>query len=224
MRSELFLEVCKRSDDDYQQIRDRHYVPNKGTHGQQIHFKIFDSDQLVGIISGASAVYAVASRDKFFEIPSGSDERQKFFLPSIVNNTVFRLETHTPNLGSRVLSLWRKTVSNIWEDLYGVPVIGFETFVVEEEYRKGSMYLADNWTRVGVTAGSTKEHSNGASSPHERIQTMPKLVFCKWNGRPRKPNVEYVSSWKSYTPEEKARAKRLAAVRIELLGKRFYSK
>lgn len=223
MKSELFLEICKRSDDDYQKIRDRHYVENKGTHGQQVHFKIFDSGELVGIISGASAVYAVASRDNFFRIPSGKDERQKLFLPSIVNNTVFRLEKHTPNLGSRVLSLWRTTISKVWEQLYEVPVIGFETFVVEEEYRKGSMYLADNWTKVGVTSGSTKAHANGAASPHERVETIPKLVFCKWNGRPAVPKVEYVSSWRQSTVEEKARAKRIALVRNEIVGERFYS-
>jgi len=32
----------------------------------------------------------------------------------------------------------------LWEDLYGVPVIGFETFVVEEDWRKGTLYRADN--------------------------------------------------------------------------------
>ena len=138
------LEFCKISDSRYQQIRDRHYVDNRGCHGQQIHFLIHYSDQICGIISGASSVYGVKSRDLFFNIPKEKIKKQQFFLPSIVNNTVFRLELHEKNLATRVLSRWRKVMCGLWEDLYGVPVIGFETFVVEEDWRKGTLYRADN--------------------------------------------------------------------------------
>ncbi|MCA1800329.1 MAG: DUF4338 domain-containing protein, partial [Actinobacteria bacterium] len=106
-------------------------------------------------------------------------------------------------------------------ELYGVEVIGFETFVVEEDWRKGSLYLADNWKRVGETAGSTKAHK-GLTNASTRIETSKKLVYCRWvSGKHEVPIVPYVSSWRSVTPEEKARAKRLAATRKELLGKTF---
>ena len=158
MKDGILLEVCKRSDKHYQDIRDRHYVPNRGTHGQQIHFLIWYKDKLVGIISGASSVYGVKARDKFFQIPSDQKVKQKLYLPAIINNTVFRLEHHEPNLATRVLSKWRKTITILWDKLYGVPVLGFETFVVEEDWRKGTIYKADNWSSLGVTAGSTKVH------------------------------------------------------------------
>ena len=54
---EIELEVVKRSDERYQEIRERHYVPNRGTHGQQIHFLIWYKGQPVGIITGASGVW-----------------------------------------------------------------------------------------------------------------------------------------------------------------------
>ena len=57
---------------------------------------------------------------------------------------------------------------------------GFETFIVEESWRKGSMYKADNWTYVGETQGSTKFHQHGVEKKFERREVEKKLVYCKW--------------------------------------------
>lgn len=215
------LEFVKRTDCRYQEIRDRHYVPNRGTHGQQIHFLIWFKGEVIGIISGASSVYGVKDRDNFFGIPKDKHTKQKFYLPAIINNTVFRIEYHEKNLATKILSKWRKVIKTIWEDLYNIDVIGFETFVVEESYRKGSLYKADNWVCVGETAGSTKQHK-GLHNKSTRIETMPKLIFCKWaDGKPLSPTKEYKSSWKKETDEEKARAKEIIRKKNELIGVKF---
>jgi hypothetical protein len=170
------LERCKRTDPLYQTIRDRHYIPNRGTHGQQLHYLVKIDGEVVGIISGASCVWAVKSRDDYFGL---TKENKRVALPSIINNVVFRLERHDiPNLGTQVLSLWRKQVAVDWEERYHVKVHGFETFIIEEGWRKGSMYKADNWDFVGQTFGSTKAHK-GLENKSERLQTVPKLVYCK---------------------------------------------
>ena len=70
------LEFCKSSDPRYQDIRDRHYVPNHGTQGQQLHFIIHYKNQVVGIISAASSVYAVKARDDYFQIPKDIKQRK----------------------------------------------------------------------------------------------------------------------------------------------------
>lgn len=214
------LEFCKRSDSRYQEIRNRHYVENKGTHGQQIHFIIWYDSEIAGIISGASSVFAVKDRDDFFKIPKDKHEKTKKYLPSIINNTVFRLEKHIPNLATAVLSKWRKVCSKLWFELYGVEVIGFETFVVEEDYRKGTLYKADNWLYVGETKGSTKSH-NGLDNKSTRIKTSIKMIYCKWAGKNKTPKNEYISSWRAETKEEKERAKRISKLRKDLIGKLF---
>ena len=66
MKYNIHLERCKRSDERYQNIRDRHYIPNHGTIGQQIHYLVFLDNEVCGIISGASSVFAVKSRDEYF--------------------------------------------------------------------------------------------------------------------------------------------------------------
>lgn len=210
------LIACKRSHPKYQEIRDRHYVENKGTHGQQIHHLAFLDGELVGILTGSSAVWAVKARDDFFGI---STKNRKNELNSIVNNSVFRLETHIPHLGSKIISLWRKKISIQWEGLYGVPVAGYETFVLEEGERKGILYKADNWTYVGDTKGSTKSHS-GLKNKSKRRKTPIKRVYCYKNGGVPLCN-EYKSSWRAETKEEKERAKKLKRNRQEMYEKSY---
>lgn len=220
LNNDIQLEFCKRTDPRYQEIRNRHYVPNNGCHGQQIHFLIWYKGDIVGIISGASSVYAVKSRDEFFNIPPDKEIKQKKYLPAIINNVVFRLECHEKNLATRVLSKFRRVAADLWFQLYNVPVIGFETFVVEEDWRKGALYKADNWTFCGETIGSTKSHK-GLTNKSERVKTNSKLVYCRWVNKPVVPTIEYVSSWRAITDEEKDRAKRIAKLKKELIGKIF---
>lgn len=215
------LEFCKSSDPRYQDIRDRHYVPNKGTQGQQLHFLIHYKNQIVGIISAASSVYAVKARDDYFKIPKDKDLRQQLYLPSIVNNSVFRLEYHEKNLATKVLSKWRKVTQELWKKLYGVDVIGFETFVIENDTRKGALYKADNWQMVGMTSGNAKAHSKGGMKGKSfREETVAKICLCK-KVSDKIPKDKYVSSWRAVTTEEKARSKALGKVRQELVGKLF---
>jgi len=219
---EINLEFCKRSDVRYKTIRDRHYVENKGAHGQQIHFIIHYNDQIAGIISGGSSVYQVASRDEFFSIPSNKQTKEKFFLPAIVNNTVFRLEVHEKNLATRVLSKFRKVTQELWHGLYGVRVIGFETFVIETETRKGTLYKADNWKYLGSTVGRTKQHKSqdGMKGKSSWTDTDPKLVFAI-KTKIKNPTIPYVSSWRRSTKEEKDRGKQIASYRKSLISKVF---
>ena len=175
MRYNVELIRCKRSNPEYQEIRDRHYIPNHGTFGQQIHYLIKLDGETVGIISGASAVYAVKARDDYFGL---TKENKRVALNSIINNTVFRLEKNLPNLGTQILAMWRKQIAADWEAQYHVRVHGFETFVIENETRKGCMYKADNWEYVGQTKGSTKTH-NGMQNKSKRLDTEVKLIYVK---------------------------------------------
>lgn len=191
MKYNIRLERCKRSNPIYKEIRDRHYIPNHGCIGQQIHYLVYLDEVVVGIISGASSVYAVKSRDDFFGL---TKENKRPGLNSIINNVVFRLEKNLPNLGSQILALWRKTIAVDWEKQYGVKVHGFETFIIGNERRFGALYKADNWEFVGMTSGSTKTH-NGLTNKGGRQDTCVKMVFCK---KIPKTHLctEYKSTWR----------------------------
>jgi Domain of unknown function (DUF4338) len=228
----LTLEFVKRSDERYKFIRDRHYVPNKGAHAQQLHFLVQHQDNIAGIISAGSAAWAVAGRDQFFGI--NKDNRRQL-LNGLIDNTVFRLESRIPNLASQSLAMWRKVSAKLWTNLYGAEVYGFETFIVQEPAgkldqngepipvdRNGHLYKADNWAYVGETAGNSKHHS-GLNSEASRENTMQKMLYCRWaQGHDKAVAADYKSSWKATTVEEKARAKALTATRKLYLGAKFF--
>ena len=201
MRYNVELIRCKRSNPEYQEIRDRHYIPNHGTFGQQIHYLIKLDGETVGIISGASAVYAVKARDDYFGL---TKENKRVALNSIINNTVFRLEKNLPNLGTQILAMWRKQIAADWEAQYHVRVHGFETFVIENETRKGCMYKADNWEYIGQTKGSTKTH-NGMQNKSKRLDTEVKLIYVK-KIKGTHLCTEYTPTWR-LSAKEKAMLK-----------------
>ena len=201
------LALCQRTHPAYLDFRDRHYISNSGCHGQQLHYLIMIDGRLHGILSGASAVYGVKSRDEFFGIAKERELRHAQ-LSSIICNVVYRLENAPRNAATQALALWRKRIAADWEALYQVKVAGFETFVIEgshddrerictDRHRTGALYRADNWEMLGVTAGNTKVHSTAASSggmgaAHTRKQVCRKLIFAK-----KVKNVALATSYQS---------------------------
>ena len=244
-KPDLYLEFCSAGDARYLDIRSRHYVVVKGTHGQQLHFLVWYKGAVVVIISGASAVFATRTRDEFFKITTTNRTK---VINGIIDNVVFRLENHEHNLGTRVLALWEKVAAYLWERLYGVGVFGFETFILKEglmaEYvradgtryvtaepdpeknnRRGSMYKAANWTFTGESSGSAKGHDavgltgglRGGKGSFIRKTTPIKDVYCKWVPGVSEP-VEslYKSSWKAGSLDGTPEEKALAKVRSTL--------
>jgi len=105
--------------------------------------------------------------------------------------------------------------------LYGVSVTGFETFVVENDTRKGALYKADNWTMVGMTSGNAKAHGKGGMKGKSfREDTVAKIVLCKKLTNAL-PTDKYVSSWRAVSEDEKIRAKALSKIRLGLIGKMY---
>ena len=135
-KDKVRLELIKTSNPLYIEYRKKHYIPNRGTVGQQLQYLIFYKGEVVGVIGGASAVFKSEDRDAYFGL---SDEKylKTRQLNSLINNNIFKLDYPAPNLASIVLKKWRKQIAKDWESLYGVEVYGYETFVVEERLWNG---------------------------------------------------------------------------------------
>jgi len=177
----IILVEINKSNSTYKEIRNRHYVTNRGCIGRQIHYLIFDSEEFgtrpIGVISGASPVWACKPRDQYFGI---TKENRVHKLDEIINNTVFRLEKTVKNLASQTLALWRKQITKDWYGKYGFKIKGFETFIFGEN-RTGGIYKADNWKFVGITQGSKfrsriRRYTNNTPI---RSGEQKKLIFCK---------------------------------------------
>jgi hypothetical protein len=175
----VHLELVRRSNPLYQQFRSRHYIPDRGLVGQQLQYLVFYDRELVGVIGGASAVFTSQARDEYWNFSQDRNIKTRQ-LNSVININIFRLEYPAQILATMVLAMWRKQIQKDWEELYGVEVAGFETFVVEERLwngktRNGACYRADNWELLGITKGygdtnvRGREHKNKSFCPTNSI-------------------------------------------------------
>ena len=209
-KSKVRLALVKRSDPIYTQYRKDHYIPDRGVVGQQLQYLIFYGHEIVGVIGGSSAVYANESRDEYWDL-SDEKEMKTRQLNSIINNNIFKLDYPAPNLATIVLKMWRKQIATDWENLYGVEVAGFETFVVEERLwngktRNGACYRADNWELVGITKGYGNTNVRGRKTTHKNLKSK-KLIYClKLRGK--KLCTEYVTAWNNSERQKALDSKR----------------
>lgn len=189
MSVEIALQLVKRSDPDYQSIRDGHYVENNGAGGRQAHFIIWYKGEEAGIISAGMSVWGTAPRDKFFGIAGKTKEEKKRVHDNVVNNTVYHLTNHEYGLGSRVINVWCDVVPAVWDALYNTEVIGYETFVIPTGTRSGTLYRHAGWKKCGWTYGSARVTKH-MGTKDTRKEVERKLVYCRhyW----RDPSLRWV--------------------------------
>jgi len=209
-KSKVRLALVKRSDPIYTQYRKDHYIPDRGVVGQQLQYLIFYGHDIVGVIGGSSAVYASEDRDEYWNLSQEKDLKTRQ-LNSIINNNIFKLDYPAPNLATIVLKMWRKQIATDWQNLYGVEVAGFETFVVEERLwngktRNGACYRADNWELVGITKGYGNTNVRGRKTTHKNLKSK-KLIYClKLRGK--KLCTEYETAWNNAEKQKALNTKR----------------
>jgi len=211
----LHLELVRRSNPLYQQFRSRHYIPDRGLVGQQLQYLVFYANELVGVIGGASAVFTTQARDEYWGFAEDKETKTRQ-LNSVINNNIFRLEYPAPNLATMVISKWRKQIQLDWEELYGVQVAGFETFVIEERLwngktRNGACYRADNWELLGITRGYGDTNVRGRTHKNKALKAR-KLIYCR-RIEGRELCSTYTTSWND--PEKQ---KALNQKRVEMFG------
>ena len=83
---------------------------------------------------------------------------------SVADNKRFALAEKIPNLGSQALKIIRNRAAQDWFDSYGDDLVAIVTTIGAG--KSGSVYLADNWTKIGETAG---------------LPTNRKSVSMKWD-------------------------------------------
>ena len=214
----LFLQQTKRTDKRLLVRMKRHYSQPKGFVGRNICYAVYQDDIYYGHIVGGSATRFLPGRNEYLGITIKE-------LNKVVNNIFYnisKVDNKYPkrNFTSLVVKEFMKTITKDWYKKYGDVVIGFETFVVETDYRKGCLYKADNWSFVGKTSGSRKHHK-GLKNKSMRSKTNKKLIYCRWVKKEKIPIIKYISSWRKETKEEKERAKAITSAKDNLIGKVF---
>jgi hypothetical protein len=142
-----------------------HYPGSKGIPGRSLCYLVSYHNKFIGIIGVNSPPRNYGIFNKFFG--KGNEE-------SFLNNNVFRIVETEKNLGTRILSIFRKRIKIDYEEKYKQKLIGIITFV--EMPRTGAMYKADNWILLGETQGKRMKRDKDT---WEKVFTegQKKLIF-----------------------------------------------
>ena len=103
------------------------------------------------------------------------DKSQKQFdsiFNEVADNKRFCIKTNPiPNFGSQILSNIRKRAKKDWFNIYGDNLQAILTTIGDG--KNGAVYLADNWKKIGETAGLQKRNKSVSMkwNTHEQIKT-----------------------------------------------------
>lgn len=138
------------------------YVASAKVVGRCIKYLIWFDDRLVGTFWIGSG-FKPTPKAILNYFGKSQSEFDKIF-NEVADNKRFAMAEQIPNLGSQILRAIRKRAKQDWLDRYGNNLQAIVTTIGNG--KKGAIYLADNWDKVGETAGLPKRE---------------KSVSMKWN-------------------------------------------
>jgi hypothetical protein len=157
----------------YQELmQEQHYLGALPKIGETLWYVGAWQDEWVALLSFSAAAWKCAARDRWI----GWDFRHQYDrLKLLTNNSRFLIlkDWHSPNLGSRLLSLCQHRLPRDWLEVFGHPLLLMETFVDPQRFR-GTVYQAANWVYVGETKGFRR-----TAQGYSATAQSPKMVFLK---------------------------------------------
>lgn len=131
--------------------------------GEHLKYFAWLDQRPVALLLWGRASLKLAARDRLM----GWDSQERLHcLDRVANNYRFLILpwVRVPNLGSQLLSINVRRISNDWLQTFGQGLELLETFVNPDQFR-GTVYRAANWIPVGYTQGSgrrgTRYHFHG---------------------------------------------------------------
>lgn len=159
---------------------------------RKLYWRLFEDGRLVGVFGLGSAFIRPKAVADFVA-------QRGIMFNEVANNIVYCLGGHEDeNAGTKLLALVRKDAILWWKERYDDNLRLFQTFILPP--RNGSVYKADNWQQIGVTAGATQatrtiRPSDLAAHPDARkrvfasgevrytirtfVETPAKLIFVR---------------------------------------------
>ena len=132
------------------------YVPSYKSVGRRIDWLIYDNEELVGMIGIGSSTYPPC-KDILRYLNITKNEYKNIF-NNFANNWRFCMKKKIPNAGTQILKYLRQNAPIEWKKKYGDDLKYLITFVGGGN--NGAVYLADNWIKIGETAGLPKHKSS----------------------------------------------------------------
>jgi hypothetical protein len=166
MSNGIYLQIAESKSEktiaDNIVIQHHSYVSSAKTVGRVIKYLIWYENRIVGTFwIGSGFKPTPKAILNYFQ--KSQSEFDKIF-NEVADNKRFAMAESIPNLGSQILKAVRHRARNDWFDKYGNQLSAIVTTIGDG--KNGAVYLADNWQKIGETAG---------------LPSQRKSVSMKWN-------------------------------------------
>lgn len=132
------------------------YVASARTVGRVLKYLIYDGDELIGTFWVGSGFKPTPKAIlDYFQV--SQKEYDKIF-NEVADNKRFAMSKHVKNAGTIAIKLIRKRVKQDWKDRYGDDLKAILTTIGSG--KSGAVYKADNWIKIGETAGLPKDRKS----------------------------------------------------------------
>ena len=130
-------------------IKYHSYVSSAKTVGRCMKYLIYHDTDLVGTFWLGSAFKPTPKAILSYFSKSQKEFDDMFNM--VADNKRFCMIKHIPNLGSQILKAIRNRAKKDWYERYGDNLLAIHTTIGDG--KRGAVYLADNWKKIGETAG-----------------------------------------------------------------------
>lgn len=169
-----------------QEIVEQHhsYVPTFKSVGRRIDWLILIDNEICGMIGIGSSTYPPCKDILNYLNMTKKEYKDQF--NSFANNWRFCMIKSVKNAGTQILKQLRQQAPIEWKIKYGDNLKWLITFVGADH--NGAVYLADNWEKIGETAGLPSHtavsmkwdsYSNIAQKYVKPTGENKKLIFIK---------------------------------------------
>jgi hypothetical protein len=138
-------------------VRKRHYLKEDRLVGESLRYIAKQRGKWIALLGWSSAAFHLRPRDAWIGWTDAQRHAARHLLACNARFVLLGPQGQSPDLGSRLLSLNLKRLSDDWLARYGHPVALAETYVDPERF-EGTCYRAANWREIGVTRGFGRSH------------------------------------------------------------------
>lgn len=165
--------VSRAEEPRYRELmQQHHYLSDLAKIGHTLWYVASYGEEWAALLSFSAAAWKCRVRDRWI----GWRYRHQYSrLNFIANNSRFLIlpDWHSPNLGSKVLSLCQRRIQADWQTRFGETLLLLETFVDPSRFY-GTVYRAANWRCLGQTQGYRRTRGGYSDD-----NPSPKLVFVR---------------------------------------------
>lgn len=158
-----------------------HYLGAKKLEGEYMRYRVTYRGAWVAVLYFEH----VTLHSKLRDLTIGwSIEQRKLRNKYLTKNCRFMIVPEAQgikNIGSRILSVIEKRISVDWQQRYGHPILGVETYV-DPEIFEGSCYKGAGWTKLGLTTGYTYKPGDTSRSKYHFIKPLHEESFAALRG------------------------------------------